>query len=195
MEAELEKQRQKVLQNKDKFQVREYAWLEKIKKFKADQEAATKETQEVNQILQSYLEQYKTIQALLEDEYRFDGKPSHPCQYASLFQRLQSKNEELVQKHEELQTRLVETRSAFENTSKELLIQVKQMETLGSETSDTRSKLLQATTEKARLEMSIKDLENQVFAAQNGKREANQRLKVVVERMAEYISSEDANPL
>ncbi|KAJ3365209.1 hypothetical protein HDU91_002268 [Kappamyces sp. JEL0680] len=192
LEQEIAKLKSKISLTKDKFQVREVAWLEKLKKFKSDQEEAIREVSEVKSVLHTYHDQYQTICSMFEAQIPSGakGSESHPYSFAALFNALHHRTDEISNRCHELEKQLNDTRSAFEATSKDLLVQVKQMETLGSESSDTRSRLLQVTSEKAQLEMSLKDSEKQLRTALDAKREACERLKLVVERVAEYVHAE-----
>lgn len=139
----------------------------------------------MNRALQSYHDQWVAVHAL--EKKTPSGKEEHPLDFASIFNSLYARSGDVAVKCSELEKSLLETRKAFDETSRDLLIQVKQFETLGSESNQTKSSLTEMTATKARLEDKVKDLKHELLLAQEAKEEANQRLKTVLGRVCEFV--------
>ena len=184
---ENERNKEKLISSKDKFQVKEISWLERIKKTKLELESTVKELQEAKQYLHGYHDQWLAINALCKES---PGKDGHPFEFGVLFNKLYSRTSDVADKCGELEKQLNETRTAFDTTSKELLLQVKQYETLGSESKNTKTSLLDIVSEKSKLEVQLKDLQCKLDAALEAKREANEKLKTVTTRVIEYVNED-----
>jgi chromosome segregation ATPase len=161
--------------------------MEKIRKTKTEIETAQKELQETHKYLHGYHDQWLGINALFKES---PGKEFHPFDFGVLFNKLYTRTNEVADKCGQLERQLNETRQAFNTTSKELMIQVKQYETLGSESKSTKTSLLDLSSEKAKLECRVNDLESKLSAALQAKKEANDRLKTVTCRMIEYVQDD-----
>lgn len=148
-----------------------------------------KELDTAKQQLHRYHDQWVGIHALLELP---DGNSEiHPLGFSTLFNAIHAKTAHAAENCRVLELSLIQTKGSFEATSKDLSIQIKQLETLGTESNHTREKLVVSSSEKSKLEMEIKALQSKVDDALRGKGEANERLKLVMARMVEYVQQEN----
>jgi hypothetical protein len=181
------KLKSKSAQTKDKFQVREVAWLERLKKSKDELEANTLECQLMKEHLRSYQEQFSSIKSLVNDGKNELFQESHPYPFAHLLNQLLQKNNLLNLKCQELEKNLLDSKHAYNDTSKDLLVQIRQFETLGSETKSTRNQLVEISGAKASLESKIQQLEEKLRDALAEKEKIQLKLKTTVGKMIEYI--------
>lgn len=143
----------------------------------------------MKEYLRSYQDQFISILAL-EDKALPLKEPVHPIGFAPLFNALHNRTQKVTEMCLGLETQLRETKAAFEATSKDLVVQIKQFEILGHESNATREKLVHMSNEKSKLFDKVQLLEQNVERAITERNEAKERLKLVVGRMAEYVQIE-----
>jgi DNA repair exonuclease SbcCD ATPase subunit len=165
------------------------AWLDKLKELKEANVLNTKELEELNNCLESYAEQYSSIQSLLNQEGQLDC--SHPLPFSTIFHSLYNQFKNIAEQCQKLEKEISDTTHSLTIRTKESQEHLKNSEKLELNLKEKIKKLDTMSNDKLRMETERKELEQQLTEAQRARKDANETLKVVISRTAQYLTTEN----
>jgi chromosome segregation ATPase len=189
LNAEFEKLKEKKLQAKTKFQVREQTWLDKMKQLKSDFVKASEEIQELNGCLNSYADQFEVVKGYLVG-YNGPDVLEHPLPFVTMFNNLYARVQQLSDECFRLERETLDKNSALDEKCKELSRHIHSYENLGLEHSETREKLERITNDRAELEYRVRELEKELIKATDANVKAKETMKMVIQKTAHFIASD-----
>jgi chromosome segregation ATPase len=172
---------------KDKYEVREQGWLEKCKKLKAQVAQVTKESLEYQQVLNLYMDQFKTIQHMLENQ---EGNYAHPLSFSSLFQVLKERTDQISMQCTQLHNQLLDTKHQVEQTLGQLEYEKKKSDSLDHQQLTTIEKLEFLKEKQIEVEQRNKMLEHELQETIKQKQQLNKKFQLVIEKTAQFIQNE-----
>jgi chromosome segregation ATPase len=187
LEKENKKLKNKLTEKKDKYEVRDKAWLERCNKLKEQIDQTSKESLQQQHFLSVYIDQFHAIQAMLEKP---SGNHTHPLPFATLFNFLHQRTDDINSQCLQLQAHLQETRHQVEATLSQLEQEKKKYECLDHEQISTLEKLEGIKQGKLDLEQRNKMLEHELNTALGQKQELSKKFKTVLQKTAMFVQEE-----
>jgi chromosome segregation ATPase len=187
LEKENKKLKTKLTEKKDKYEVRDKAWLERCNKLKDQIDEISKESLQQQHYLSLYIDQFHAIQAMLEKPI---GNHTHPLPFATLFNFLHQKTEDINSQCLQLQVHLQETRHQVETTLVQLEQERKKYESLDHEQISTLEQLEGIKQGKIDVEQRNKLLEHELNTALRQKQELSKKFKNVLQKTAMFVQEE-----
>jgi hypothetical protein len=188
LKSEHEKLINKSKQTKEKFHIREIAWLDKLKSFKDQHDQKCGENEELKQCLNVYVDQFANIQSLIGQG--LTGSESHPLPFSTIFQSLFHQHKSIIDELYNLEQNFAEKSLALDEKCKELSAQIRCSEELDIAHQQALEKMGRISDGNVQLQFQIKELESRLAESQKARRDANDTLKAVISRTAQYISTE-----
>jgi chromosome segregation ATPase len=175
----------KLVNIKDKFDVREQMWSERCNKLKKKCEESNTVSLEYQHVLNMYFEQFKTIKMTLENS---DANYAHPLPFASLYNALNQKTEQLSSQCSQLHSQLMDSKHQIELALSQLENEKKKLDSLDNEQLSALEKMESLRQSKSEVEQRNKMLEQELNESIKKNKVANRKLKDVIEKTARYIN-------